>query len=358
MHTRSRFTTAAAACAVVGAAVLGGGPALAAWSKSSTGAGVAAATSLVTPTDVNAARDSEKPGSKITVSWSAPSQLPGVTYSVLRDGTPVSGCTDIQGSAPLSCSDAGRSPKTAYEYVVRAKLGASWIEDSAGVTASTVGLALVAPSTVTAGTPATFTVKTVDASGAVVTSLGTRSLRWTGDAAAASPNNTTNTLPANVDSGSSTFSSSLFKSSGGSPVALTVTDGGDLGSASANVTVNPGSAARLVLKNISLPGANPTCTAAECGPFVLGNGGSASTGLEIWDAYENVARASTPIAVTAAKSNNGSSLTTTSSTIATGASSTGTWTYTAPTNGNYNDTITFSVAGGTPSSVVLRFKRQ
>ena len=123
------FLTAAATAALAGSVLLGGGAAWSAWSVSGLGAGASAAGSLVTPV-VTATRSTTSPTSAVDLSWSAPGQLSGTTYSVTRNGTSIA-CT----TSP--CTDSGLAAGATYSYVVTASLGSSWSAASNTATAST-----------------------------------------------------------------------------------------------------------------------------------------------------------------------------------------------------------------------------
>jgi hypothetical protein len=152
MHSRSRLTSAGIAGAVLGVAVLGGAPAVAAWTKSGAGEGAAEATSLVVPTDVSAAGTSN---TTMSITWSAPGQLNSATYQVVRNGTTTLSCT----SSP--CSDTNLTAGTTYSYVVSAKLGSNWSKSASSVSGTT--------NASLAGTTTTVQPTTPTKSGATVT---------------------------------------------------------------------------------------------------------------------------------------------------------------------------------------------
>lgn len=356
MHKRSRFSTAAVAGAVLGVAVLGGAPALAAWSKAGTGAGAAQATSLVTPTDVSATGASN---TTMTITWSAANQLSGATYQVVRNGSTTLSCT----SSP--CTDSGLTAGTTYSYVVSSKIGTNWSKSAASVNGTTTNAQVGATSlnvstaaSVTAGTAYSVTLTAKRSDGTTDTTFsGSKTLALTGTATDNAPTGATATLPttATFTNGVATVSVTSVKA-----VAATLNAAAGGINGSTTMTVNAAAPAGLLPTNLTVASASPTCSPSSpvattnCGPYVIGNNNNATFLVTLIDTYGNVAKATSTVSVAGSRLGSQGTLSASPMTIATGASSTGQWTYTA-TNGNWtSETLRFTASTWTLNITVTK----
>lgn len=146
--SRTLFRSTATAAVMVTVLTAAGGVAAAAWTAAGGGAGAVPTRSLVTP-EVSATRSTTSPSSAVDVAWTAPGQISGTTYAVVRSSAGGGEVTLSCTSSP--CSDTGLASGTTYTYRVTAALGTRWTA-TGQATAST---AAAAPSKVDSTTTLT-----------------------------------------------------------------------------------------------------------------------------------------------------------------------------------------------------------
>ena len=244
------------------------------------------------PSVTVAQKNSTSPSSAIDISWTAAGQLSGATYSVVRNGTTTLSCT----TSP--CADTGLQSGTQYTYTVTAKVGSYWVASgqgsaTTGTVAAASALAVFAPATVTAGSSANVTLTAKRANNTTHTSFsGSKPIDWSGAAKDNSPSGAAATLPATATftNGVATVPATLVAA--GTNRTLTAQVEGLTGSTT--FTINAAAPSQLALKGLLVGSQSTLCTAADCGPYILGNGGSASTFVELWDSYRTSPRPRQP----------------------------------------------------------------
>jgi hypothetical protein len=339
---------------VVGALVLvvaiafGASNAYAAWVFSSGGAGSSTSRAVGPSTATNAAAVSS---SSIHITWSAPA-APSVvpTQYVVRRTAPSSATVCTVSGSTFACDDSGLASNTTYTYTVEARVGTNWSSgQTAGFSATTNGVptftVAVPPTAQTAGV-SFATVLTATTNGVTVDSTytGTKTITFSGPGS--SPSGAAPIYPATVNfvSGVGTATVTLVRAE---TVSVQATDGTRVGATS--VTVAAGVGTRL-----GYTSSTPSCAA---GSVIVGNGGTFTSFVSVFDTYGNPATASVAqiIALASAPSGTGT-LTPTSLTVAAGSSQTsGSFSFKLPV-GNPPD-VTLTASSGALTSVQCIVKK-
>jgi Bacterial Ig-like domain (group 3) len=347
--SRSPLTIVAIA-ALVGAVLLGGSAAWAAWSVSGTGTGRTAAGSLVIPA-VTATRSSTAPTTTIDLSWTAPAQVTGATYSVTRNGAAFSACT----ASP--CTDSGLASGTTYTYIVTAKVGTNWSVASSPAVSSTSAATLATTTTVQSGQNPAKSGANVTLTAMVTSGSGTPTGSVTfqdGSTTIACIGGATRTLT----SGSATCQTTFASTGAHSIIAVYPGAAGFAASTSTVLSQRVVNAAvtGLAFANVKVDSASPTPTCSGVGTAnvactISGTGNNAVLNADI--RFVNSAGAATVYAIDAATSvpwtATGKGVGSGSVSVAANASATTGATATATRNGinAATLTVTFSDAGTT-----------
>ncbi len=314
------------------------------WSPGSSGSGSSVGRSIGLPT---AALATAAGSASITITWAAPTGASVTpTQYVVRRTAPSTATVCTVGGGVFTCSDTGLSGGTTYTYTVEARIGTNWTSgQTAGTSATTTaaGNFLVSVSgTKTAGTAFSPTITATTNGVATDTSYaGVKTITFSGPLA--SPSGTNPTYPVNVTftAGVGTPSITLYNAA---IATLSVTDGTISGSTS--VTVTSGSATQLGYTT-----STPSCAA---GTVAVGNAGSFTSRVSVYDAYLNPFTQASNRTITVSRSPIIGTLSPTSLTIFTGASETSTAsTFTLPNGSPPNTTVTAAAAGLTSASCIV-----
>jgi len=326
--------------------------AFAAWILAGSGAGASTAQNLGLATSTHAAATSS---SSIHITWSAPT-APSASPSqyVVRRIAPTAAtvCT-LTVPATLVCDDTGLQASTTYSYTVEARIGSNWSSgQTAAFSATTPGppnflAQLVLAGNKTAGTA--FQIQLTATTNGVTTDTsytGAHTITFSGPHN--SPGGNAPTYPATV-----TFvngvsqpnpSITLFDAE---TVALNASDGTHTGSVT--VTVIAAAANRLGYTTSS-----PSCSS---GTVIVGNGGTFTSYVSLFDQYQNTATSASSTTITLTPNPTGTgTLSPTSLTVPSGTSQTsGSLTFTGPHGGgNWSVTITATAAPLTTASCTVK----
>ena len=327
--------------------VVGASTAFAAWTPGSAGSGTSSARAIGVPTAPSA---TPLGSSAIHITWAAPSApTVGPTGYLVRRTAPAPATACVVSAPTLSCDDTGLTSSTTYTYTVEARVGTNWRSaPTAGFSATTTGVPTVTvavpPTARTAGVSFAV-VMTATTNGITVDSsyTGTKTITFSGPGS--SPSGAAPVYPATVNfvAGVGTATVTLVRAE---TVSLEATDGTRVGATS--VTVGAATAARL-----GYTGSTPSCAA---GSVIVGNGGTFTSFVTLFDTYGNPATASVAqvIALASAPSGTGT-LTPTSLTVLAGSSQTsGTFSFKLPV-GNPPDVVVTATSGSlTPVQCVVK----
>ena len=253
------------------------------------------------------------------------------------------------GGAVFSCNDTGLATGTTYTYTVEAKVGSNWSSGpTAGFTATTsaptFNLVIPGASPKTAGTAFNVTI-TATTNGVTTDTSYTGSHAITFSGPASSPSGQAPVYPATVTftSGVGTASIRLYDAD---TATLDATDGTRTGSASVTVKAAAG-------KALGYTSSTPSCSG---GSVVVGNGGSFTSTVSVYDAYLNLATRTTNRTITLAKSPSGTgTLSPTSLTVPANTSETSaSFTFTLNPGNPANTTVTASSSGLTSTACVVK----
>lgn len=327
-------------------ALFGATAAFGAWLNAGSGSGTSLARAQGLPTSATATATGT---TSISTSWSTPtggSVTP--TQYVVRRTAPTTATVCTVGGAVFTCNDTGLTAGTTYTYTVEARIGSNWSSgQTAGFSATTnsAGTFIVAPGPAvkTAGTAFSTTI-TATTNGVTTDTSYTGSHAITFSGPSASPSGQAPTYPATVNfvAGVGTASITLYNVE---TVSLGATDGTLSGSASVTVVAGASNQLRYTSSSIS-------CTS---GSVIVGNGGSFTSKVTVYDAYLNPVPQASARTVSLTRSSATGTLSPTSLTIASSASETSTsFTFTLP-NGNPPDTtITASSSGVTSTACIVK----
>ena len=319
--------------------------AFAAWSPGSSGSGSATARSIGLPTSPLA---TALGASSIRVTWSGPTggSVTPDQYVVRRTAPTTATICTVSG-ATFACDDTGLSGGTTYTYTVEARIGTNWTSGQTGGTSTTTpsaGTFLVsAPGTKTAGTA--FSASLTATTNGVTTDTsyaGVKTITFSGPGA--SPSGTSPSYPATVTfvAGVGTPSITLYNAA---TATLSATDGTINGSTS--VTVVAGAASQLRYTT-----STPSCSG---GSVIVGNGGSFTSRVTVYDAFLNPVSQASNRTVTLTRSSVTGTLSPTSLTISTGASETSaSFTFSLPNGSPPDTTITAASTGVTSVACIVK----
>ncbi len=319
--------------------------ALASWSPGSAGSGTAASRSIGLPTAIGATATG---ASSIHLAWSAPTGTSITpTQYIVRRTAPTTATVCTVGGSTFVCDDSGLSGGTTYTYTVEARAGTNWTSGPTPGTSATTAAAgtfLVSVSgTKTAGTAFTATL-TATTNGVTTDTAyaGVKTITFSGPAA--SPLGTSPVYPATVTfvAGVGTASMTLFNAASATVSATDLTISG-----STPVTVVSGAASQLGYTT-----SIPTC---HGGSVIVGNGGSFTAQVTVYDAFLNPVIQASNRTVTLSSSPVTGTLSPTTLTIPTGASETSAaLTFTLPTGNPPDTTVTAASAGVTSSACIVK----
>ncbi len=335
----------AALAIFVALVVFGATAAFAGWSPSGSGSGYSSARSQGLPTSTAAAGTGP---TSISITWAAPTGgSVSPTQYVVRRTAPTTATVCTVGDAVFSCNDTGLTTNTTYTYTVEARIGSNWSSgQTAGFTGTTANATfIVAPGAAakTAGTAFTTTITATTNGVTTDTSYaGVKTITFSGPAS--SPSGQAPTYPASVTfvAGVGSASITLYKVE---TVTLAATDGTRSGSASVTVAAATASQLRYTTST-------PACTS---GSVIVGNGGSFTSRVTIYDAYLNPVPQAAARSISITRSSVTGTLAPTTLTIPIAASETsGATTFTLPNGNPPNTTITASSAGVTSAACIVR----
>lgn len=339
-----RRASAASIFAVV--ALLGASAAYGAWVNAGSGSGTSTSRAQGLPTATLATATGT---TSISISWSAPtggSVTP--TQYVVRRTAPTTATVCTVGAAVFTCNDTSLTAGTTYTYTVEARIGSNWSSgQTAGFSATTnsAGTFIVAPgaSTKTAGT-AFNTAITATTNGVTTDTAYTGSHSITFSGPGASPSGQAPSYPATVTfvAGVGTASITLYNAE---TVTLTATDGTLSGGAS--VTVEAGAGSQLGYTSSS-----PSCAG---GSVAVGNGGSFTSQVTVYDAYQNPATRTTnrTISLTVSPSGTGTLTPTGLTVLANTAETSASFTFTLPKGNPPATTVTAAATGLSSAACVV-----
>ncbi len=329
---------------IVTVLLLSANGALASWAPGSAGSGNASSRSIGLPTSAAATATG---ASSIQVSWSAPTGTSITpTQYIVRRTAPTTATVCTVSGATFACDDTGLSGGTTYTYTVEARAGTNWTSgQTPGTSATTTsaGTFLVSVSgTKIAGTAFTATLTATTNGVTTDTSYaGVKTITFSGPGP--SPSGTSPLYPATVTfvAGVGTPSITAFNAA---TATLAATDGTISGSTS--VTVVAGAASQLRYTT-----STPTCST---GSVIVGNGGSFTSRVTVYDASLNPVTQASNRTVTLSRSPVIGTLSPTTLTIPTGASQTSaTSTFTLPNGNPPNTTVTAASAGVTSAACIV-----
>ena len=326
--------------------VVGTSTAFAAWTPGSAGSGTSSARAIGVPTAPSA---TPLGSSAIHITWAAPS-APTVGPTGYSCAVPRRSRRPLASSRLRRCrvtTPVSRRARRTPTRSRRASARTGGARPTAGFSATTTGVPTVSvavpPTTRTAGVSFAV-VMTATTNGVTVDSsyTGTKTITFSGPGS--SPSGAAPVYPATVNfvAGVGTATVTLVRAE---TVSLQATDGTRVGATS--VTVAAATAARL-----GYTGSTPSCAA---GSVIVGNGGTFTSFVTLFDTYGNPATASVAqvIALASAPSGTGT-LTPTSLTVPAGSSQTSeTFSFKLPV-GNPPDVAGHGVFGITDAGAVRR----
>ena len=319
--------------------------AFSAWSAGSDGTGRAVAISIGLPTSTSA---SSTGPTSIHIAWAAPGGASATpTQYVVRRTAPSTATVCTVTGVVFACDDAGLTGATTYTYTVEAKVGSNWTSGqttgfSATTSAANFLVSLVAGSKI-AGTAFTATI-TATTNGVTtdVAYAGVKTLAFSGPAS--SPSGQAPTYPATVTfvDGVGSASVTLYKVE---TATLSVTDGTRTGTVS--VTVVAGAANRLGYTSSSL--------SCALGSVVVGNGGSFTSKVTVYDAWLNPVTEAVARTINLTKNTGIGTLAPVTLTIPIAASETSvSFTFTLPSGNPPDTTVTAASAGVTSTNCIVK----
>jgi hypothetical protein len=260
----------------------------AAWSPSTSGSGTGTGLSLGLATSTLAAATGS---TSIHVTWAAPGGAsPTPTQYVVRRTAPTTATVCTVTGSTFACDDTGLTSSTSYTYTVEGTVGTNWTSgQTTGFSASTTApptFIVSASGTKTAGTAFNATITATTNGVTTDTSYtGSKTIVFTGPAN--SPSGQAPTYPASVTftSGVGTASIKLYNATTASLIA---TQGTLTGSTS--VTVIAAAANKL--------GYTSSSVSCASGSVNVGNGGTFSSKVTMYDTYMNPATQATARTVT------------------------------------------------------------
>ena len=326
--------------------IFGATAASGAWVPSSGGSGSSSALAQGVPTSTAATGTGP---SSISIAWAAPTGgSVSPTQYVVRRTAPTTTTVCTVGGVVFTCNDTGLVTGTTYTYTVEARIGSNW---SSGQTTGFTGTTsnptfIVAPgaATKTAGTAFNTTITATTNGVTTDTSYsGVKTITFSGPTA--SPSGQAPTYPVSVTfaSGIGTASIKLYKVE---TATLAATDGTRSGSASVTVAAGAGT-------QLGYTASTPPCSG---GSVIVGNGGSFTSKVTVYDAYLNPAPRVTSRTVTLTRSPAATgtlvptSLTVLANTSVTSAS----FTFTLPVGNPPNTTVTAASSGLTSTACIVK----
>jgi hypothetical protein len=334
-----------AAALIVLVILLAAETAAASWPPPAAGSGRATARSIGVPTGVTATPLSS---GSIQVGWSPPTGVTPSGYVVTRI-SPSAATVCTVGSGTTTCTDTGLAAGTTYTYTVQARLATHWSSGAsapASATTPNVGTFVVTvPSgNRTAGSAFNATLRATTNGVTTNTSYsGVKTITFSGPAV--SPGGTTPVYPATVNfsAGVGTARIRLYAAE---TATLHATDGTISGSTSVTVVARAGS-------KLGWTSSSADCSA---GFVVVGNGGSYTSKVSVYDTYGNLATRGTNRTISISRNPSSGTVSPTSLTVPANLSETsGSTTYTLPNGNPPNVNVTASASGLT--SVVCQVRK-